>query len=144
MALGRGLVAGGGEKGRRDEMGDKKRRGREDSWDGGEAPTAMAVGARAGDTVQALMLPLPAPTMTGTLAATTFATALSSAAEAPPPSDRLATAGLRALRATKSRPAITPLSVPLPLQSSTRTGASATCLATPKARPPTVPATWVP
>ena len=96
-----------------------------------DAPTAMAVGARAGDTLQASTALLPAATMTGTPAATTFATAVSSAVEAPPPSDRLATAGLRALRATKSRPAITPLSVPPPLQSSTRTGASVTCLATP-------------
>ena len=57
----------------------------------------------------------------------------------------LATAGpLVWLEVTQSMPAITPESVPLPLQSSTRTGMIVAPLATPYVVPPTVPATWVP
>ena len=56
----------------------------------------------------------------------------------------LATAGLAALLATQSMPAMTPELVPEPAQSSTRTGTSVTAFATPYVEPPTVPATWVP
>src|SRR5687767_12862936 len=73
-------------------------------------------------------------------------TAESSADDAPPPRDMLATAGwpARWLPRTQSTPAMTPEFVPLPLQLSTRTATSVTPLATPQVLPPTVPATCVP
>jgi hypothetical protein len=57
-----------------------------------------------------------------------------------------ATAGAPAawLPVTQSMPAMTPESVPLPEQSSTRTGTRVTFFATPYVEPPTVPATCVP
>jgi hypothetical protein len=55
-----------------------------------------------------------------------------------------ATAGFTWFAVTQSTPAITPLVVPLPLQSRTRTAYSVTLLATPHVVPPTVPATCVP
>ncbi len=73
-------------------------------------------------------------------------TAVSSAEETPPPRLMFATAGLPAvwLPVTQSMPAMTPESVPLPVQSSTRTATRLTSWATPYVSPPTVPATWVP
>ena len=58
----------------------------------------------------------------------------------------LATAGAPAAwsAVTQSTPAITPLMVPEPLQSRTRTATRSTFLATPYVVPPTIPATCVP
>src|SRR5687767_10230815 len=72
------------------------------------------------------------------------ATAALIAEDFAPPRDMFATAGFWALLATQSIPAMTPDQEPDPAQSSTRTGTSVTCLATPHVVPPTVPATCVP
>src|SRR5437660_1218613 len=100
------------------------------------ALTVMAAAARAGEVVQASTAlpaasPLPAATQKTTPALTAAVTASSSACEAPPPRDMLATAGLMALLATQFTPAMTPEFVPEPLQSRTRTATSVTPLATP-------------
>src|SRR5512133_3772028 len=109
----------------------------------------MAVGVRAGEDLHASCatppwLPLPAATAYGTPLAMEFATAWSSAVEAPPPRLMLATAGFTALAVTQSMPAMTPDVVPLPEQLSTRTATSVTPFATPYVAPPTVPDTCVP
>src|SRR3954447_16969897 len=96
-----------------------------------EAAVVYAPRARAGDCVHASVSELPAATATHTPAETRSFTALSSAAEGPPPSDRFATAGPVLCVRTHSRPAITPDTVPLPEQSSTRTPRSVTRFATP-------------
>jgi hypothetical protein len=51
------------------------------------APTVKAVGARAGDEVEASVALFPAATITGTPAETVAATALSREVETPPPKD---------------------------------------------------------
>ena len=81
--------------------------------------------------MQAFALLLPAATAIVTPLLTAPATAAFTDEEKPPPSDMLATAGRSGLLATQSMPAITPLQLPEPLQSSTRTGVSVTCLAMP-------------
>src|SRR3954447_934531 len=96
-----------------------------------EAAVVNALGARAGDCVQASTSELPAATATKMSAETRSFTAVSSAAEGPPPSDRFTTAGPVLCVRTHSRPAITPDTVPLPEQSSTRTPRSVTRFATP-------------
>src|SRR5204862_6525030 len=98
--------------------------------------TVIAAAARAGEVVQAstalpFASPLPAATQKTTPALTAPVTASSSACDAPPPRDMLATAGLIAFCATQFTPAMTPELVPEPLQSSTRTATSVTPLATP-------------
>src|SRR5436190_10635994 len=100
------------------------------------ALTVMAAGARAGEVVQAstalpLASPLPAATHMTTPALTAPVIESSTACDAPPPRDMLATAGLMALVATQFTPAMTPEFVHEPLQSSTRTASSETPLATP-------------
>src|SRR5205809_7671198 len=99
---------------------------------------------RAGEEVQAswaipALLPLPAATAVATPSVIIRLTAASTELLAPPPSDMLATAGVPAawLPVTQSIPAITPLQVPEPLQSSTRTATSLTFLAIPYLAPPT-------
>ena len=72
------------------------------------------------------------------------ATAASRLALMPPPSDMFATAGFTWLAVTQSTPAMTPLVVPEPLQSSTRTETSDAFFATPYVLPPAVPDTCVP
>ena len=96
-----------------------------------EEPTVIAAAARAGETLQAFWLSLPAATATVTPALTMRLTASSVAVEAPPPRLMLATAGRGALRATQSMPAMTPELVPEPSQPRTRTGTRVTPLATP-------------
>jgi hypothetical protein len=74
---------------------------------------------------------LPAATEVETPELIRFWTAVSSVVDAPPPSERLATAGSVRLAVTQSTPEMTVESVPSPLQSSTRTAWSVTPLATP-------------
>ena len=57
---------------------------------------------------------------------------------------RFATAGSWRCCVTQSMPAITPLTLPVAVQPSTRTASSRAPLATPYVAPPTVPATCVP
>jgi hypothetical protein len=85
------------------------------------APTVMAAVTRAGEELHALALLLPAAMEYVTPAAMELFTALSMDVEALPPRLMLATAGLTWFRVTQSMPAITPDSVPEPLQLSTRT-----------------------
>src|SRR5438270_2274696 len=113
------------------------------------ALTVIAAAARAGDVVHASCglpreSPLPAATQNTTPAFTAPVTASSSACDAPPPRDMLATAGLMAFCATQFTPAMTPEFVPEPWQLRTRTATSETPLATPYVEPPTVPETCVP
>src|SRR6266545_4452211 len=108
------------------------------------APTVIAAGTRAGLKLQALALLLPAAIAYVTPAEMDRFTAASIDALGPPPRLMFATAGLIALRVTQLMPATTLPTLPLPLQSSTRTATSWTRLATPNSAPPTVPATCVP
>ncbi len=95
-------------------------------------PTVRAGPTRDGEPLQAFApLSLPAATAYVTPALIEFCTAVSRALETPPPRLMFATAGPVLLPVTQSMPAITPESVPLPLQSSTRTGFSVTHFATP-------------
>ena len=103
--------------------------------------TAVAL---AGEKLQALALLFPAATATKTPELDRLVTAVLSAVLSPPPSDRLATAGLVRFSRTQSTPAMIGENEPLPLQSITRTPRSRTCLATPYVVLPMVPATWVP
>src|SRR5262249_51110946 len=108
------------------------------------AATVIAAATRAGDVVQASTLLLPAAMENVTPELIAPLTALSSAEDAPPPSDMLATAGWIAFAATQFTPAMTPEFVPDPLQFRTRTATRETPLATPYVVPPTVPETCVP
>src|SRR6266550_6568482 len=72
-----------------------------------EAATVKTLGAPDGDSVQASTLSLPAATARNTPEFHRLVTAWSSAADLPPPSDRLATAGLAWFAVTQSTPAMT-------------------------------------
>src|SRR6266550_4639573 len=109
-----------------------------------EAAAVNALGVRAGETVHAFLLALPAAIAYATPAAMEFVTAWSSASKALPPRLMFATAGLILFAVTQLTPAITPEKVPKPLQSSTRTECSVTALAIPYVAPPIVPETCVP
>ena len=97
----------------------------------------IADGARAGLVRQASSglpnrSPFPAATTTGMPARVAAATAESSAPDTPPPRLRLITERPAGLCWTaQSIPAITSETLPLPTQSSTRTGTRLTSLATP-------------
>src|SRR5690349_17651875 len=104
----------------------------------------MASASRAGDTVQASVLSLPAATAYVTPDAIEFLTAVSSVLPAGPPRLMLATAGRTACAVTQFTPAMICEYEPAPVQSSTRTATRLTALATPYVLPPTVPATCVP
>src|SRR5262249_28720328 len=95
------------------------------------AATVIAAATRAGDVVQASVLLLPAAMQKVTPELIAPLTASSSACDAPPPRDMLATAGRMRFCATQLTPAITPEFVPDPLQFRTRTATSATPFATP-------------
>src|SRR5437899_6578240 len=108
------------------------------------AATVMAAATRAGDVVQASVLLVPAAMQNVTPALIAPLAESSSACDAPPPRDMLATAGRMRFCATQFTPAMTPELVPDPLQLRTRTATSATPFATPYVAPPTVPETCVP
>ena len=97
------------------------------------APTVRALVTRLGDRLQALPPLLPAATTTVTPSAMVARTASSTRSLGERPRLTLATAGALAawLRMIQLSPLITPLAVPPPLQSRTRTGTSVTALATP-------------
>src|SRR6185295_14830992 len=86
-----------------------------------DAATVMAVGVRAGDTVHASRLLLPAAIAYVMPLLTEFVTAWSREGDGPPPRLMLATAGLMTCEVTQLMPAMTPATVPDPEQSSTRT-----------------------
>src|SRR5215208_449353 len=110
------------------------------------APTVIASATPDGDPVHASSLSLPAAMPYKTPSAIELRTAVSSAADLPPPRLMLATAGRPAawLPVTQSTPAITVEFSPTPAQSRTRTATSVTPLATPYVAPPIVPETCVP
>ncbi len=109
------------------------------------AATVIASGTRAGEVLLQFVCALPAATQNTTPSAIARLTAASSAVEAPPPSDRFATAGCVVWSdVTQSTPAITPDMAPEPLASSTRTAIRCVALATPCSVPPIVEATCVP
>src|SRR5688500_11924744 len=85
------------------------------------APTQVASATRCGEVFFGSVLLPPAATVYETPDAIDLRTASSSAAEALPPNDMFATAGLTAFFVTQSMPAITPAIVPLPLSPSTLT-----------------------
>src|SRR3954462_5902658 len=95
------------------------------------AATVSAAVALAGGPLRAFWFSLPDTTVVKIPALDRFVTAVFSALENPPPSDRLATAGFCAFTRTQSIAATIPAVVPEPLQSSTRTPRSETPLATP-------------
>src|SRR5262245_48020666 len=107
-------------------------------------PTVMAALTRAGDWLDAFVLPLPAATAYVTPAVIELFTAVSSDVLMPPPRLMFATAGAARCDVTQFTPAITPEMLPDPEQFSTRTANSRAALATPYVDPPTVPATCVP
>src|SRR6266571_3461828 len=96
-----------------------------------EAATVNTPLAPAGDELHASALSFPAATARNTPEFQRFVTAVLSAAELPPPSDMLATAGLSWFAVTQSTPAITSELRPMPAQLSTRTPCRDTPLATP-------------
>src|SRR5687767_9075643 len=108
------------------------------------APMVSALGALAGDCVQASIALLPAAMEYVIPAAIEAATAASRSGNELPPRLMLATAGNTAFAVTQSTPAITCVKEPKPAQSSTRTATRFTSLATPQVVPPTVPDTCVP
>jgi hypothetical protein len=83
-------------------------------------------GALAGEYVQASDAALPAATTYVTPELIEFCIAVFNASEYEPLMLMFATAGSRRFAVTQSTPAMTPLVVPLPLQSRTRTAYSAT------------------
>jgi hypothetical protein len=99
------------------------------------APTVIAVGALAGEKVQASALLFPAAIAYTTPAATEFVTAWLSVVERLPPRLMLAADGTDLFAffcaVTQSMPAMTPAVLPEPEQSSTRTATSVTFFATP-------------
>src|SRR5687768_4813503 len=99
----------------------------------------MISAARAGDVLHASTFSLPAAATTSAPAFINRTHASSIACVAGPPSDTFTTAGLRRFAAIQSSPAITPLIVPLPEQSITRTDTRLAPGATPYVAPPTVP-----
>ena len=76
-----------------------------------------ALGALAGDAVQALTLSLPAETATNTPAALRLLTAVLADASIPPPSDMFATAGLMWFALTQSTPSMKSAQEPFFVQS---------------------------
>ena len=98
------------------------------------APTVIAVGARAGETLHAFCVLVAGGDGEGhAVGDRALRPRRRARVEAPPPRLMLATAGCRAdgCAVTQSMPAITPDVEPEPLQLSTRTAISGTPLATP-------------
>ena len=107
-------------------------------------PTVIAPGVLAGLKLHASADELPAATTYVIPASIELSIASSKTEVVPPPKLKLATDKPVAFAVTQSTPAITPLRVPSPLQSRTRTETKSTFFAIPHWLPPTVPATCVP